>query len=71
MSIDDKMFTAEDINMTHAVHKCCKLIYPSFLQYKDKGKIKDRETLISSISPFSYSPVQDAVFNPSQWYWQD
>ena len=39
MSIDDKMFTAEDINVTQAVHKCCKLLYPSFLQHKDKGTL--------------------------------
>jgi len=35
MSIDDKMFTAEDRDILRAVHKCCKLVYPSFLKYRN------------------------------------
>ena len=38
MSIDDKIFTAEDVNITKAVHQCAKLLYPNFLKFRNLGK---------------------------------
>jgi len=35
MSIDDKIFTAEDVNITKAVHQCAKLLYPNFLKFRN------------------------------------
>lgn len=36
MSLNEMTFIGEDRNITKAVHKCAKLIYPNFLTYKYK-----------------------------------
>ena len=37
MSLNDEMFIGEDRNITRAIHKCAKLIYPNFRKHKLKG----------------------------------
>ena len=54
MSIDDKIFTAEDVNITKAVHQCAKLLYPNFLKFRNLGKQQKLiwKSLSSEILPF-------------------
>ena len=37
MSLDDKFYHGEDIQITQAVQKCAKLVYEAFKKFKHRG----------------------------------